>query len=154
MRPFSKKRSIKNFIERVRSGFNGSAALKFILLFSVLVSTFYFKIWAARQQDDRPSSLPFASARKTTTKSLFGSDGSGDPKPGLLPGPIDVNTASSRDLQSLPGIGPRLANEIVQDRLRRGLFHHPIDLLRVRGIGPKKIRQIESYLRFKDRTDG
>lgn len=150
MRSFYKGRSTRIFFERVRSCFSGPAILKFSLLFIVLISTFYFKTWAARQQDDLPSSLPLAPARKTITESFPGSDGSGDARPGLFPGPIDVNTASSSDLESLPGIGPRLAEEIVRDRLRKGPFLQPDDLLRVKGLGPKKVRQIESYLRFKD----
>lgn len=149
MKPFSKRKRIKNVLERFRSGFNRAVVLKFALFFLALGATFYFKVWAARQQKYRPSSPPVASVQKTAIEPFLASNDSGDAQHGLPPGSTDVNTASSEELESLPGIGSRLAEEIVQDRLRKGPFLQTNDLLRVKGIGPKKIRQIESYLRFK-----
>jgi competence protein ComEA len=53
-------------------------------------------------------------------------------------GRIAINRASARDLEALPGIGPALAKRIVEERGKAGPFRSPSDLLRVKGIGPKK----------------
>lgn len=57
--------------------------------------------------------------------------------------PMDINTAESTELASLPGIGPVLARRIVEEREVRGPFRSIDDLRRVRGIGPRLLRQIE-----------
>ncbi|WP_305041551.1 ComEA family DNA-binding protein [Geoalkalibacter sp.] len=49
------------------------------------------------------------------------------------------------DWQSLPGIGPRLAERIELDRQKNGDFGSLKALQRVSGIGPKRIRDWESY---------
>ncbi len=48
---------------------------------------------------------------------------------------IDVNTASVQELETLTGIGPALALEIVKEREENGAFESFEDLLRVKGIG-------------------
>jgi len=63
-------------------------------------------------------------------------------------GRIDPNRASESELTRLPGIGPALAERIVTDRERRGVFASPEALLRVRGIGPKTLDRIRGYLSF------
>lgn len=59
---------------------------------------------------------------------------------------VDINTASAAELVHLPGIGPTLANRIIEDRKRRGRFTKPHELARVRGIGPKLLERIEPFL--------
>jgi competence protein ComEA len=65
----------------------------------------------------------------------------------LLPGErIDPNTASARELARLPGVGMRLAKEIVSDREIRGSFGSLASLDRVAGIGPGMLRRMEPFL--------
>jgi competence protein ComEA len=52
------------------------------------------------------------------------------------PGLVNVNTASEADLESLPGIGPVLAQRIVDYRTEHGPFASVDGLLDVSGIGP------------------
>jgi competence protein ComEA len=59
---------------------------------------------------------------------------------------VAVNRATAQELDALPGIGPRLAAEIVADRARNGPYHTPADLLRVRGIGPYLLRRLEGRI--------
>lgn len=60
----------------------------------------------------------------------------------------DFNTAPASELSLLPGIGPEMAKRIIVEREAGGPFRSLDDLARVRGIGPKTIRQIESMVRF------
>lgn len=52
---------------------------------------------------------------------------------------VNINTAGIPELDSLKGVGPSLANRIIQDRFQRGPFRSVSDLQRVKGIGPKII---------------
>lgn len=71
--------------------------------------------------------------------------GLGDVPPGVLnTGRIHINTARPDHLELLPGVGPVLAARIVEDREANGPFLRPGDLLRVSGIGPRKLAGLEA----------
>ena len=58
---------------------------------------------------------------------------------------IDVNSADEAQLDLLPGIGPRLATRIVQQRRSEGPFTFVDDLERVSGLGPRIIERLRPY---------
>lgn len=60
---------------------------------------------------------------------------------------IDPNNAGLHSLARLPGIGPSLANAIIEYR-QKASFETAEDLLDVKGIGPKKMIAIKPYLFF------
>ncbi|GMV37097.1 MAG: hypothetical protein AMXMBFR61_16050 [Fimbriimonadales bacterium] len=62
--------------------------------------------------------------------------------------PVSINTAGQDELETLPGIGPDLAREIVQDRVRNGPFASVDQLQRVKGIGPRKLEELRSRIRL------
>lgn len=62
------------------------------------------------------------------------------------PAPVRINTAGAEELMTLPGIGPRLAAAIIEDRTRRGPFHTARELERVAGIGPGILRRLEGRI--------
>jgi competence protein ComEA len=59
---------------------------------------------------------------------------------------LSLNSASAAELETLPGIGPVLATNIVAYREAHGPFARIEDLLRVAGIGPAKLEQIQPFL--------
>lgn len=59
---------------------------------------------------------------------------------------IDINTASLNELDSLPGIGPAKARQIIDYREEHGAFHHPEDIQNVPGIGPSIYDQIKDLI--------
>ena len=60
--------------------------------------------------------------------------------------PIDLNISDRAILTSLPGIGPGIAEKIVEHRSRYGHFKRVSDLLSVKGIGPAKLARIEELV--------
>lgn len=60
--------------------------------------------------------------------------------------PININSASSADLQQVPGIGPSTAQKILDTRKSYGTFKSVDDLLAIKGIGPKRLEKMRKYL--------
>lgn len=59
---------------------------------------------------------------------------------------IDINHATNDQLQQLPGIGPALANEIINYRTANGPFYKIEDITKVSGIGPKTFEKFKSMI--------
>ena len=62
-------------------------------------------------------------------------------------GPVDLNTATAEQLDTLPGVGPSTAASIIDYRSEHGPFHSVDDLLDVRGIGDAKLAALRSKVR-------
>src|SRR5277367_4485290 len=62
------------------------------------------------------------------------------------PVPINLNTATSEELQLVPGIGPATADKILLMRKSYGAFKSVDDLLAIRGIGAKRLEKMRKYL--------
>lgn len=61
-------------------------------------------------------------------------------------GTLDLNRASEKEIEALPGIGPVLAERIVEYRRSRGAFRDIEQLRNVKGIGKKKFDRIRSFV--------
>lgn len=59
--------------------------------------------------------------------------------------PVDLNSATPKELEAIDGVGPALAGRIAAFRNERGgLFHSYEELLGVKGIGPATLERIRS----------
>ena len=70
---------------------------------------------------------------------VAGGGGGGHDSAGL----VNLNIADSAILQTLPGIGPVTADNIIQDREANGPYSSLEDLTRVSGIGPKRVEALQ-----------
>ena len=76
-----------------------------------------------------PSALPIVGVPSTTATPL-----------------INLNSATSDQLDTLPGVGPSTAKAIISYRNRKGPFGKVEDLLNVPGIGPSKVAAIRDQV--------
>ena len=70
------------------------------------------------------------------------------PRRASKPPPVrtNLNTASSADLQRLPGIGPALAGRIIAYREAHGGFRRPEQVVEVKGIGEKTLAKLAPWI--------
>jgi len=59
---------------------------------------------------------------------------------------VNINTANAADLQTLSGVGPSMAQSIIDERTQNGPFTSIDDLMRVSGIGEKKFAKIKDCI--------
>ncbi|MGM9580339.1 MAG: helix-hairpin-helix domain-containing protein [Anaerovibrio sp.] len=59
---------------------------------------------------------------------------------------VNINTASADELTKLKGIGPAMAQRIVEYREENGMFQSPEDLQKVRGIGKAKFAKLKEQI--------
>lgn len=69
-----------------------------------------------------------------------------------LAGVVNVNTATSEQLQLLPGIGPARARAILEYRKRSGGFKSVDDLKQIDGIGDHAMSKIRSHCATQGKT--
>lgn len=66
---------------------------------------------------------------------------------GVVPlSPFDLNRASEAELASIPGLGEKLAEQIVEHREEKGEFRSVEDLRKVKGIGPATLERVRPFL--------
>ena len=70
------------------------------------------------------------------------------PPAALTPAKIDLNKATSAELEVLPGVGPALAGRIVEYRRAHGAFRTVEQLDGVKGIGPKLMEKIRPLVKI------
>jgi competence ComEA-like helix-hairpin-helix protein len=64
--------------------------------------------------------------------------------------PLNINTASLKDLTFLPTVGPGRAEMIIKYREKKGHFKKPEDLERIKGIGPATVEKLKPLIIFEE----
>jgi competence protein ComEA len=95
---------------------------------------------SAQVESSQGSSRGYSSGG--TTPSAGGKKSSKEPS-----GPVDLNSATADQLESVPGIGPATAQRIIDYRTQHGAFRSVDELTAVGGIGSKKIERMRQWLR-------
>jgi competence protein ComEA len=63
---------------------------------------------------------------------------------------VNINAASAQQLETLPGVGPKVAERIVEYRQKSGAFRSLDELLNVRGIGEKSFAKLQPFVALGD----
>lgn len=80
-------------------------------------------------------------------RGVAGAPAASPPAAGSSPSaPLDLNTATAEQLDSLPGIGPVTAQKILDYRQAHGAFHSVAELEGVPGIGPGRLSQLKGLV--------
>ena len=100
---------------------------------------------AARTSSTQRKNAQAKSGLGESASGKYGSAKAGSGKKNNQMPRVRINSASVSELQQLPGIGPALAQRIVDTR-SRGRFASVEDLLRVPGIGKAKLAKLRDYV--------
>ncbi|MFJ6459881.1 helix-hairpin-helix domain-containing protein [Streptomyces sp. NPDC091387] len=73
--------------------------------------------------------------------------GAGPTAPGGTTGPVSLNSATAEQLETLPGVGPVLAQHIVDYRTQHGGFRSVDELREVTGIGDRRFADLQPLVR-------
>ena len=65
----------------------------------------------------------------------------------LPPTPLDINRGTKEEIQALPGIGPVLADRIIQYRESKGRFEKIEDLTAIQGIGETRLAELRGLIK-------
>ncbi|MEU4444492.1 ComEA family DNA-binding protein [Actinosynnema sp. NPDC050801] len=103
---------------------------------------------AAGGPDPAADLTPLNLARKVTDGEQI-AVGIPVPQPaGAVTGPLDLNTATKDQLDTLPGVGPVTAQRIVDRRQKRGPFTSLEQLGEIEGIGDAKLAKLRDLVRL------
>ena len=90
------------------------------------------------------AAIPAAAAQQSPAGSAKSAAPAKSAKPAASPaGLVNLNTATQAQLESLPGVGAKAAEAILEYREKNGKFKKVEDLMNVRGVGEK------SFLKLK-----
>ena len=95
---------------------------------------------------DRESRVPMSVAPSADRGSARRADPLAVPPADSVAVLLDLNRASAEELDRLPGLGPTLAQRIVEHRQRHGAFRYVDELRAVRGIGPRLLERLKPRL--------
>jgi competence protein ComEA len=106
------------------------------------------QVYVPRVGEVPPTPVGGAGGPSVGSGGSSGSSGSSGGAPGSAAAgqPVNVNTASADELDTLPGVGPATAEAIISHREQNGPFTSVDQLLDVRGIGDAKLEQLRDLV--------
>jgi competence protein ComEA len=102
--------------------------------------------------EEEAGPVPELLLARASRESAAASASSRDKKVTAQDGRIDINRATAEELERLPGIGKKKAQDIIAARRQR-LFATVDDLRRVKGIGPKTLEKLRPFVTVDSPTE-
>ena len=129
--------------------------IPWLLVVSFVFAAFILGFFSGRNLNRTPVQIRTLSPISEPTESSVSGTESSEPTPAATESPapaypIDLNTATSAQLETLLGIGPALAQRILDYRAANGPFRSVGELMHVSGIGEKKLEAIWDLVTVKD----
>ena len=61
-------------------------------------------------------------------------------------GKVNINTANEEELSALPGIGPVIAERIIEYRDKNGPFKSTEEITKIKGVGDKTFQKLKDFI--------
>ena len=94
------------------------------------------------------ATIPAAAAQQKSSPAKSASAASAAPTT-----PVNINTATQEQLETLPGLGPKVAQRIIEYRQKNGNFKKVEDLMNVKGIGEKSFLKLKPMLTISQKPE-
>ena len=94
------------------------------------------------------ATIPAAAAQQKPSAAKTASRASAAPTT-----PVNINTATQEQLETLPGLGPKVAQRIIEYRQKNGNFKKVEDLMNVKGIGEKSFLKLKPMLTIAQKAE-
>jgi DNA uptake protein ComE-like DNA-binding protein len=131
-----------------------------LIVLIILVAAILFSGWRSTKPDPQASSYFWADGALIRTNDSRAEQGvplnsslsciETPPEAARFLGlPLPINRADQQALTALPGIGPKLSANILKYRAKQGNITGPDDLLKVKGIGPKRLARLTPLVCFE-----